>query len=179
MANPFLGEIRVVGFNFAPVGWALCNGQILSIQQNAALFSVLGTFYGGNGTSNFALPNFQNAAPMHAGNGPGLTPRVLGEQGGEVGVTLLTNQLPMHNHILQSGAPSPQNPAQNVAAPTSSAFFGVSSAGQAYSDQASPPVTFLPTTITQTGGSQPHENRQPILTLNFIIALQGVYPARN
>jgi microcystin-dependent protein len=179
MANPFLGEIRVVGFNFPPSGWAACNGQLLAISQNTALFSLLGTTYGGNGTTNFALPNFQNTAPMHAGNGPGLTPRVIGEQGGTVSVTLLTSQLPQHIHALQSASLNPQNPAQNVAAPTPTAMFGVSNAGQAYSDVATPPVGFLPTAITPTGNTQPHENRQPILTLNFIIALQGVFPARN
>jgi microcystin-dependent protein len=179
MSDPFLGEIRIVAFSFPPRGWAACNGQILPIQQNTALFSLLGVNYGGNGTTNFALPNFQNAAPMHWGNGTGLSPRVVGEQGGSTAVTLLGSELPAHLHLLESGALSPQNPAQNVAAPTSTAFFGVSNAGQAYSDVATPAVNFLPTAITQTGGNQPHENRQPILTLNFVIALQGIYPARN
>jgi len=164
---------------FPPKGWAACNGQLVPIQQNTALFSLLGTNFGGNGTSTFGLPNFQNAAPMHPGNGAGLTPRVIGEQGGTIGTTLLTNQLPQHNHGLESASLNPQNAAQNVAAPTPTAMFGISAPGDAYSDVTTPPVTFLPTAISPTGNTQPHENRQPILTLNFVIALQGIFPARN
>lgn len=179
MSDPYLGEIRIVAFNFAPFGWALCNGQIMAISQNTALFSLLGTNYGGNGSTNFALPNFQNTAPMHWGNGAGLTPRVVGELGGSVSVTLLANELPVHSHALESATLNPQNAAQNVAAPTSGAMFGISNAGMAYSDVATPPVSFPPNAITPTGNGLPHENRQPILTLNFVIALRGVFPPRN
>ena len=181
MSEPFLGEIRIVGFTFAPRGWAFCNGQVLPIAQNTALFSLLGTSYGGDGRSTFALPDFRNRAPMHWGQGAGLTPRVIGEQDGEAAVTLLTSQLPQHSHALNSGLLSTPNAAQNVATPSTQALFGLSNAGMAYSDVAAPPAAFNAAAIGLTGGSgpQPHENRHPILALNFIIATQGIFPSRN
>lgn len=179
MATPFIGEIKIVGFNFPPRDFAFCNGQLLSISQNSALFAILGTTYGGNGQTTFALPNLQGTAPMGWGNGPSLTPRTIGEQSGSATVTLTDDQMPSHTHALNGGAASPPNTAQNVAAPASQAMFSTSGPGKAYSDVATPPVTLAPTAIGVTGGSQPHDNMQPVLALNFVIALNGVFPARN
>jgi microcystin-dependent protein len=179
MSDPFIGEIRMAGFNFAPRNWALCNGQILAISQNTALFSILGTTYGGNGTQNFALPNLQARAAIGAGNGPGLTPQDLGEVNGEATVTLLSNQMPIHGHALSSGLVTPNNAAQYVATPSNTAVLGLSGPNQTYSDVASPNTTFHPSAISTYGSGQPHENRQPYLVVNFIICLAGVFPSRN
>lgn len=179
MADPYVGEIKIAGFTFAPVGYAFCNGQLLSIQQNTALYAVLGTTYGGNGTTNFALPDMQARAPMHWGSGSGLSPRQIGEQDGSANITLLTRQMPNHGHALNAGTATPPNAAQNTATPTTQAMFGTSNPNQVYSDVATPPVGFAPAAIGIAGGSQPHENRQPLLALNFIIALQGIFPSRN
>jgi len=175
MAEQFLAEIRIFAGNFAPRGWALCNGQILSISQNTALFSLLGTTYGGNGTSNFALPNLQGCVPMHQGTGAGLTPRVLGETGGTQTVTLLSNEVPVHVHTFNCGSGSKGD--NNTVA------------GQVLADEktgtiqtyatASDGTTMSPQMIAATPASQPHENMQPYQCLNFIIALQGIYPARS
>ena len=173
MADQFVGEIRVVGFNFAPVGWALCNGQILPISQNTALFSLLGTFYGGDGKSNFALPNLQGNAPMHWGSGAGLSQRFIGETGGETAVTLLTSEMPSHSHVPQAGA------ASNAAAPGTGVIFGGGGHGKA--PAYAPPGSPLPmndSAVGAAGGGQPHNNMPPYLTLNFIIALQGIFPSR-
>jgi len=176
MASPFVGEIRMVGFNFAPLGWALCNGQILAISQNAALFSLLGTYYGGNGTSNFALPNFQGLAPMDQGQGLGLSPRSMGETDGVPSVTLLLNEIPMHNHTPHAAA------AGNSGAPGPTMSFAGGGRGKPpayapYLNTAAVPMAN--TAVGFTGGSQPHNNMPPYLTVNFIIALQGVFPARS
>src|SRR5271157_2083636 len=170
MADQFLGEIRMVGFNFAPYGWALCNGQILSISQNTALFSLLGTYYGGNGTSTFALPNLQGNAPMHQGNGAGLTPRVIGEIGGETAVTVLTTQMPLHTHVAQNAA------ASTSGTPGPTVIFGGGGRGKepAYAP-AETHVLMSAQAVGTTGGNQPHNNMPPYLTMNFVIALQGVY----
>jgi microcystin-dependent protein len=174
MADQFLGEIRVVGFNFAPLGWALCNGQVLPISQNTALFSLLGTYYGGNGTSTFALPNLQGNAPMHQGNGAGLTPRVIGEVGGETSVTLLTQQMPAHTHAAMNASTS------NAAAPTNAVFGGGGRGKEpAYAPMSGSTALMNAPAIGITGSSQPHNNMSPYLTLNFIIALQGIYPPRS
>ena len=175
MANPFVAEIRIFAGNFPPRGWAFCNGQIMSISQNTALFSLLGTTYGGNGTSNFALPNLQGMAPMHQGNGPGLTPRVLGETGGESSVTLLATQVPSHNHTYNCGSGSKGE--TNTLA------------GQVNCDEAAGTTSIYATTtdgsvmgpaaVQTLATSQPHENMQPYQCLTFIIALQGIFPARN
>jgi microcystin-dependent protein len=177
MSNPFVAEIRVVGFNFAPRGWASCDGQLLPISQNTALFSLLGTFYGGDGKSNFALPNFEGSAPMHWGSGAGLTQRSLGQTGGEPNVTLLQSELPAHPHTLQ-GRPVPGSlttPANTDAMarvnPTTSEIYKAP-AGAAT-------VTMNPLSIGPAGNGLPHNNMQPYLCLFFIIAMQGVYPARN
>ena len=175
MSDQFLGEIRAVGFNFAPAGWALCTGQILSIAQNSALFSLLGTQFGGNGTSTFALPNLQNAAPMAQGAGPGLTPRVMGETGGEVSVTLLTSQIPAHNHAARAGTPS----STGTPGPTTS--FGAGGRGKAviYSPGTATLVTMNPAAVNLAGNSLPHNNMPPYTAVNFVIALQGYYPTRS
>ncbi len=178
MSDPFLGEIKTVGFSFAPQGFAFCNGQMLPITQYSALYAVIGIQYGGNGTSNFALPNLQAAAPMHWGSGPGLTPRTVGEAVGTPNVTLALDEMPAHIHGLNAGAVTPPNPSQNVATPTAQAMIGPSNPNMAFSDVATPLVAFSPTAIGMVGGSQSHENRHPLMALNFIIALQGIFPSR-
>jgi microcystin-dependent protein len=179
MANPFLAEIRIFPFNFAPVGWAFCNGQILPISQNAALFSLLGTTYGGNGTSNFALPNLQGNAPLQQGQGPGLSLYDLGETGGSATVTVLASELPSHNHPLgaDTGDASSASPANGVY--MRGQYTGTPAGAVAsYSSQA-PDTRLSGAAIAPTGGSQPHNNMMPYLTLNFCIALQGVFPPRS
>jgi microcystin-dependent protein len=173
MADQFLGEIRAVGFNFAPFGWALCNGQVLPISQNTALFSLLGTYYGGNGTSNFALPNLQGMAPLDQGNGTGLTPRTIGETAGEAAVTLLLSQIPAHAHTAMNAA------ASNAEAPTN-AVFGGGGRGEepAYAPPSGSTAPLNALAISAVGGNQPHNNLPPYLVVNFIIALQGIYPSR-
>ena len=172
MADPFVAEIRIFPFNFAPKGWAWCDGQLLPLSQNTALFSLLGTTYGGNGKSNFALPDMQGRAPMHPGQGPGLSLHDLGETGGSETVTLLESEIPAHSHALMSlGAPANRtNPIGNTIARVSAgnAFVPPPAAMVSMSDQALPPA----------GGDQPHNNMQPYLTPNFCIALQGVFPPR-
>lgn len=179
MSEPYIGEIRIFGFNFAPRGWAFCDGQTIPISQNTALFSILGTVYGGNGTTTFQLPNLQDRAPMHWRDGPGLTPRTLGEVLGSPTVTLTNDQIPSHSHALFGAVVSPANAAQQVSAPTNQAYVSISNPGQAYATTNSPPVAFAPQAIGNTGGNQPHENLQPILALNFCIALEGIFPSRN
>jgi len=174
MADQFIGEIRVFPFNFAPSGWALCNGQLLPISQNTALFSLLGTMYGGNGTSNFALPNLQGRAPMSSGQGPGLSIRDQGELGGEQTVTLLVTEIPTHTHTVQCGV------AGNTASPANATFGGAGRgrppAYAAFSSSAA--VTMSASAVAQTGSSQPHDNMPPYLGLNFCIALTGIFPPR-
>jgi len=168
----FVGEIRLFAGNFAPTGWALCDGQLLPISQNTALFSLLGTFYGGDGKSNFALPNLQGRFPIHQGTGPGLTPRSVGETGGAASVTLAKNQVPAHRHALKAAlSPGTGTPGSN------SSLSPVSGGAPVYRIPANR-VSMDAATVGTTGASQPHENRQPYLTLSFIIALQGVYPPR-
>jgi microcystin-dependent protein len=174
MANPYVAEIRMFAGNFAPSGWALCNGQILPISQNTALFSLLGTTYGGNGTSNFGLPNLQGCAPMHQGNGAGLTPRVLGETGGVSTVTLLASEVAAHSHIYNcgSGSKGETNVVTNQVncdeQTGTSAIYATTSDGTVMNSSAVQPLS----------ASAPHENMQPYQCLTFIIALQGVFPPR-
>jgi len=175
MADNFVAEIRIFPFNFAPVGWALCNGQILPISQNTALFSLLGTTYGGNGQSTFALPDLQGRAPMHSGQGQGLSQRFLGEEGGEENVTLLISEMPSHTHTVNAKTSGGQtNPAGLV--------WGTASAAKVaalfYAPVAPSPVPMNPGALTVAGGSQPHNNMMPYLILNFNIALQGIFPPR-
>ncbi len=176
MADQFLAEIRIVGFNFAPNGWAQCNGQLMSISQNTALFSLLGTYYGGDGKSTFGLPNFQGAAPMGSGAGPGLTPRTQGESGGEYNVSLLTGQMAAHNHpaACASTAGTLNTPGGNFWADA-----GGRGAQPAYASTGTSLVSMSPQAIQLAGGNQPHNNLQPLLTLTFVIALQGIYPSRS
>jgi len=175
MSDPYLGEVRIFGFNFAPRGWALCNGQLLSVSANSALFSLLGTNYGGNGTTTFALPNFQGSVAMGQGNGAGLQSYSVGESGGSQTVTLLTPAMPMHTHTLQGrqgrGLTAHANPGAGDALITSSG-------GDAYAS-GNPNAQMSPLAMGLTGGSQPHNNAMPSLVLSYCIALTGVYPSRN
>jgi microcystin-dependent protein len=167
--DPYIAEIRMFAGNFAPRGWAFCNGQILSIAQNTALFSLLGTTYGGNGQTTFALPDLQGRLPMHPGNGAGLTPRSLGEVSGVETVTLILNQIPQHTHQAKASTED-----ANSATPLN-ATWGLASE-QLYRVDAG--VTMAPNALALVGSGQPHNNLQPYLVINFIIALQGVYPPR-
>lgn len=174
MANPFVAEIRMLGCSFAPSGWALCNGQILAISQNTALFSLIGTFYGGNGKSTFALPNLQGRVAIGAGQGPGLTPRSLGEEGGEDQVTLITSEMPAHRHTLTGTSGS-----TDVATPSGNRMGTTGTRGQqvnAYAATANAQMD--PAALAPFGGTQPHNNMMPSLSINFCIALQGVFPPR-
>jgi microcystin-dependent protein len=172
MADPFVAEIRIFPFNFAPKGWAWCDGQLLPLSQNTALFSLLGTTYGGDGKSNFALPDLQGRAPMHPGQGQGLSLHDLGETGGSETVTLLLSELPAHNHGMRA---TTQDPADvNLVTPTAS--FALATGGTPYQDTSN--TQLAPEAIPPAGGDQPHNNMQPYLTYYFCIALQGVFPPR-
>ena len=182
MTQPFIGEIRPFAFPFAPLNWATCDGQLIPIQQNTALFSLLGTNYGGNGTSTFQLPNLQDQVPTHSGNstGPGLSPYVPGEQAGSATVTLITDEMPSHTHTLISGVSSPLDQVQQTNMPSPTALVSISGPGQAFSTNETPAVAMSPLAIgIYQGGGGPHQNQQPYLALNFCIALRGVFPARN
>jgi microcystin-dependent protein len=171
MADPFVAEIRIFPFNFAPRGWAWCDGQLLPLSQNTALFSLLGTVYGGNGKSNFALPDLQGRAPMHPGQGPGLSLHDLGETGGSETVTLLESETPAHSHALRGNnslGDSPV-PAGNTLARYANAYQQNSTSNL---------VSMAPEALALAGGDQPHNNLQPYLTFYFCIALQGVFPPR-
>ena len=172
MSDQFLAEIRIFPFNFAPTGWQQCNGQILAISQFTALFALIGTFYGGNGTSNFALPNFQGNVPVHQGQGPGLSPYTVGETGGSPTVTLLATQVPSHTHTF-SADPNSKKEITNVA---NAAPAGAEN--PAYST-AAPNTTMSATMLAPGAAAVPHDNMQPYLTLNFCIATTGIFPARN
>lgn len=173
MADPFVAEIRIFPFNFAPRGWAFCDGQLLPLSQNTALFSLLGTTYGGDGKSNFALPDLQGRAPMHPGQGPGLSLHDLGETGGSETVTLLESEIPSHNHVMmastQPGEDASPNPSEALARSVGASLYQSSLANL---------TQLSPNTLTPAGGDAPHNNMMPYLTLNFCIALQGVYPPR-
>ena len=175
MSDPFLGEIRMFSGNFAPNGWAFCNGQILPISQNTALFSLLGTFYGGDGRSNFALPNLQGAFPLHAGAsaGPGLTPRSVGQTGGAETVTLTTAQLPAHGHGMKAVS------AATTGTPDGSTSLAPTSNGSAlYRAPDTVYISTAPADLAPSGAGLAHDNLPPYLAVSFIIAMQGIYPAR-
>ena len=174
MSEPFIGEIRMVGFNFAPRGWALCDGQLLAIAQNTALFSLLGTIYGGDGRTTFGLPDLRSRVPMHAGTGPGLTPRQLGAKFGLETVTLNVTQLPAHTHAAQasSGSGNANSPIGRIW----SKDAGVQSA--TYTGNA-PDGSMAANAIANAGGGQAHDNMPPVQVVNFVIALVGLYPSRN
>jgi microcystin-dependent protein len=169
MTEPFIGEIRMVGFNSPPNGWALCNGQQLAISQYSGLFSLLGTSFGGNGVSTFALPNLMGRVPMCSGLGMGLSPAVIGQTGGMEEVPLTTAQMPGHNHALFGS---------DQGLDTQDPTAAVSCQGGYYYKEQPPDVTMSAQAIGSAGGGQPHENRQPFLVVNFIIALTGVFPSR-
>jgi microcystin-dependent protein len=173
MADPFVAEIRILACNFPPKGWATCDGQVLAISQNTALFSLLGTTYGGNGSSNFALPNLQGNAPMQQGQSTTGTSYALGQTGGSETVTLLLNEMPSHNHAIQGNI----NPA-NLATPSPARSLARASPGQAYTATLTNITPFAGNAIQLNGGGTPHNNLMPYLTLNFCIALQGIFPAR-
>lgn len=172
MSDPFVAEIRMFAGNFAPRNWSFCNGQLLPIAQNTALFSLLGINYGGNGQTTFGLPDLQGRTPMGRGQGPGLTDRVIGEQGGTANVSLIVSEIPSHSHTM------PASTSGGADASPNNETFGVMGRGRAqiYSNVA-PNVPMAPTAIG--GGGQPHSNRQPYLAVTFIIALFGVFPPRN
>jgi microcystin-dependent protein len=176
MADPFLGEIRILPFDFAPQGWAACNGQLLSISQNPALFSILGTTYGGDGRTNFALPNFQGSAPLDAGQGNGLSLRNPGDKGGVASVTPLAAQMPAHSHAAQgsSNGGDQNSPANGV--------WSIPSAGRGlnvYDPGAGSSPAMNAKALSSVGGNQAHDNMMPYLTLNLCIALVGIFPQRS
>jgi microcystin-dependent protein len=175
MSNPFLGEIRIFGFNFAPRGWALCNGQILSIAQNTALFSLLGTQYGGNGQTTFALPNLQSRVPVHQGTGPGLSNYVIGEVTGTENVTLLTTQMPAHNHTVSIQAFG----SDATSAKPAGKYLANSGAANIYNSTQDGTLMGAQPPTGIAGGNQPFPILQPLLVLNFCIAMQGIFPSRN
>jgi microcystin-dependent protein len=174
MADPFVAEIRIFPFNFAPKGWAWCDGQLMPLSQNTALFSLLGTTYGGNGKSNFALPDLQGRAPMHPGQGPGLSLHDLGETGGSETVTLLESEIPAHSHGLmastQPGEDSDPSPSEGLARSVGASLYQTTTNANI--------VQLSPNALAPAGGDQPHNNLQPYLTFYFCIALQGVFPPR-
>jgi microcystin-dependent protein len=175
MADPFVAEIRVFPFNFAPKGWAWCDGQLMPISQNTALFSLLGTTYGGDGKSTFALPNLQGSVPMHPGQGPGLSLHDLGETGGSDAVTLLQSEIPLHAHSAMAA-----NFPGDIQAPTPNVALARSAGGNAYQSNVNQNnVAMNPAALAPAGGDLPHNNLQPYLTMYFNIALQGVFPPRS
>jgi microcystin-dependent protein len=174
MATPFIGEIKMFAGNFAPRGYAFCNGQLLAISQNTALFSILGTTYGGNGQTTFALPDLRGRVPIHQGQGPGLSNYFLGQVAGTENVTLLTTQIPAHNHLVNAvAAGGTQDTPVN-------GYPAVESTGTSKNySSASPAGQMAPGTVAPAGGNQPHSNIQPYNCVSFIIALEGIFPARN
>jgi microcystin-dependent protein len=177
MAQPFLGQMLMFGGNFPPKGTAFCNGQIMQIAQNTALFSLLGTFYGGDGTTTFALPNLQGSVPVHVGQGPGLSRYDLGQSGGTQNVTVNVSTMPAHSHVFNASTVSATSPSPTGRVPAKPT--AVNAAAYAVS-QTSPPLA--PQVMNQSalaGGSQPHNNMMPTLFISFVIALQGIFPSRN
>ncbi len=183
MSNPFVAEIRIFAGNFAPTGWALCDGQIMPISQNTALFSLLGTTYGGDGKSNFALPNLQGCAPMQQGQGPGLSLRDLGETGGEQAVTLLQTEMAAHSHSLTvtktTGTTATSSNNQLALATAGGGKTSAANIVNLYSTGGAANTQLNPFGLSIAGGNLPHNNMMPFLGLTFIIALQGVFPARS
>jgi microcystin-dependent protein len=170
MSTPFLSEIKIMSFGFAPKGWALCNGQLLPINQNQALFSLLGTTYGGDGRVNFALPDLRGRAALHMGSG-----HTLGEKSGEEAHTVNLSEMPAHIHTATADVAVGHNTTSNP----NGALLANTGATQMYSAGSNNMVSMLPAMVSNAGGSQPHENRQPFLTLSFCIALQGIFPSQN
>jgi microcystin-dependent protein len=173
MSDQFVAEIRIFPFNFPPTGWAFCDGQLLPISQNTALFALLGTTYGGDGKSTFGLPDMQGNAPMQPGQGQGLSLRDLGEMSGSESVTLLVSEMPFHTHTLMVSSEI-----ADVQTPTDTCALGRSGGGSAWNPTVANLVQLAPQALAPAGGSLPHNNMQPYLTLNFCIALQGIFPQR-
>lgn len=178
MSSPFLGEIRAFGFNFAPKGWTMCNGQFLSIQQNAALFSLLGTFYGGNGVTTFALPDLRGRGAVNQGQGQGLSNYVIGEQTGTETVTLISTQMPQHNHLWAAN-----NAVGDIPAPTGNFLSGAKvldgTQVKTYAAPGGATVPLATNTLGLAGQNQSHQNMMPYLVVTYCIALQGIFPSRN
>jgi microcystin-dependent protein len=173
VSDPYVAEIRIMGCNFPPTGWAFCNGQLLPIAQNTALFSLLGTTYGGDGKSTFALPNLQERTPLHPGAGPGLSVRDLGESGGEAAHSLIAGEMPAHGHALGASSAVASTTVAN-----GNLLATVNAPNPPYHEP-SAMAPMGPGVLTPNGANAPHENRQPFLTLNFVIALQGIFPPRS
>jgi microcystin-dependent protein len=175
MAQPYVGEIRMFGGSFAPAGWMFCAGQLLPISENETLFQLIGTTYGGDGESTFALPDLQGRVPIHQGGGPGLSNWTLAEAGGSESVTLTSNQMPVHNHTVSASTSiaTESSPAANVVAQSSAADLYV----EDILSPTDPALALAPATVTGTGGSQPHDNMQPYLCVTFIISLFGIFPS--
>ncbi|MDD9945570.1 MAG: tail fiber protein [Myxococcales bacterium] len=174
MSDPFVGEVRMFGGNFAPRGWAFCDGQLLAVSQNDALFSLLGTLYGGDGRTTFGLPDMRGRLPVHAGDGPGLQPINMGQKAGVEKVTLQVSQLPSHRHTMRAS-----NDVADESTPSSAVVPAQVDTVQLYRAETSPNATFATRAVADAGGSQPHSNLQPFLCVHFIIALLGVYPSRH
>ena len=175
MSTPFLGEIKMLGFNFAPRGYAFCNGQLLSIAQNDALFALLGTTYGGDGQTTFALPNFQGRLPTHWGQGSGLSNKTIGQLGGAESTTLVVAQMPAHNHLISGSTATGSS-----SSPTNAVLAVSSTRGETrYKAAATAPTTLHPTSVSSSGGNQPVSTMPPYLAVTFAIALEGIFPSRN
>ena len=182
MSQSFVGEIRCFGFSFAPAGWAFCNGQTLPISQYETLYTLIGTIYGGDGQTTFAVPNLQGTVPMHWGNGSGPAAgfnTAIGQVQGAAVVTLSTAQIPQHQHTILTAVVAPGGAPERTATPSSSTLIGTSNPDGLYNSAPTLNATFSANAIGSTGGSQPHDNMQPYLALNFCISLFGVYPSRN
>jgi len=175
MTEPFIGEIQLFGFNFAPYGWASCNGATLAIRQNTALFSLLGTQYGGDGQTTFQLPNFVNRVATEQGQGAGLSPRRIGETYGSNSVALTQTEMPSHNHSLTIYNQPDQS--KRTSTPVAGNYLGLPTSGAPFVPNATANAQFSPNMIGPSGSGQPHENRQPYLATNFCIALEGVFPS--
>jgi microcystin-dependent protein len=172
MAEPFIGEIRCCGFNFAPTGWAMCNGQLISISQNAALFNLIGTTYGGDGVNTFALPNLQSRVPIHQGSFAGTT-YVMGQVAGVETVTLTTPEMPAHSHPVTA-----TSNAATLKRPVTNTFYAASSSGNNFYESGTTLTALASNTVSSVGGGQPHSNIQPYLTFNWCIALEGIFPSQ-
>lgn len=174
MGEPYIGEIRMFGGSFAPAGWAMCQGQLMPISENDALFTLIGTTYGGDGQETFGIPDLQGRAPMHAGQGPGITQNyILGEKAGVESVTLTTQQIPIHNHAMLAASDFGQNPQPQ------GAYVAQVQTGSLYIGPADPMANMNANSLAPVGGSQPHENLQPYLCITFILSLFGVFPQQN
>jgi microcystin-dependent protein len=177
MSSPYVGQILILGCNFAPAGWALCQGQLLPISENETLFQLIGTTYGGDGQSTFGLPNLQGRVPLHMGTGPGLSSYIIGQAAGVESVTLITQQIPQHNHFAQISATAANSASPATTVLANEAIGNAQATCFSYGPFGGTQSSLANATLGITGGSQPHENRQPLLVLNFVISLFGVFPS--